>query len=224
MNDAIRDQLYYRVVEDIRERLARTHSLEKKLIRILRFFYGSINIVYTFEQQKKNIKQYVTPFGWVRYGLKILGRYDDDYWTHPFQHPRNWYRAFRGTGRASSEDFSNLDSYFDEKDASFDAMASIYKTGFRPARDHAYGPGVYRSPNPNYLHRGYTKAISVPTSDGMKNYKFMLQVSVNPDGVKFKSDDVWVVPKAEHIRPYVILIKVVTTETSNSSSSSCSLS
>lgn len=46
-------------------------------------------------------RSYHQPTGWIRYGFKVLGKYEDDQWLHPFQHPGNWYRAFHGTGRAA---------------------------------------------------------------------------------------------------------------------------
>ena len=38
-------------------------------------------------------REYRQPSGWTRYGLKVLGKYDDDKWLDPFQDPGNWYRA-----------------------------------------------------------------------------------------------------------------------------------
>lgn len=154
---------------------------------------------------------YTSPAGWARYGLKVLGKYSNgDSWLHPFKDPGNWYRAFHGTGRASSDDFSKSNQSFDKQYACVDAMGSIYKTGFRKARVHAYGEGVYCSPDPTFPERGYVGDVEFDTQQGKKKFKCMLQVAVNPDTVIFTSDKgIWVVPEPEDIRPYGILIKEV---------------
>ncbi|CAF1034246.1 unnamed protein product [Rotaria sordida] len=98
-------------------------------------------------------KRYFQPALWTRYGLNVIGKYEDgDTWLHPFLDPGNWYRAFHGTGNARSEDFGHADQSFDEQFASVDAVANIYKKGFKTARIAVYGAGVYCSPNPKGLY------------------------------------------------------------------------
>lgn len=151
---------------------------------------------------------YTQAAGWTRYGLKVMGKYEDDSWLHPFQNPKNWYRAFHGTRRATSADFENKNLSEDKQYACVDALSSIYQTGFRCARVVAYGPGVYCSPDPTFPERGYVGTVSLDTKSGKKDFKCMLQVAVNPDGVRLTSDKrIWVVPDPKDIRPYGILIK-----------------
>jgi len=151
---------------------------------------------------------YTQPAGWTRYGLKVLGKYDNDYWLHPFQHPQNWFRAFHGTGSATNDDFDNNNQVADQRYAPVDALSSIYRTGFRLARVKAYGPGVYCSPNPLVPENDYVRKVPVETENGTKYYKCMLQVAVHPDGVTFhRNNSVWVVADPKNIRPYGILIK-----------------
>ncbi len=154
---------------------------------------------------------YISPAGWTRYGLKVLGKYNNgDKWLDPFGDPMNWYRAFHGTGRASADDFNKSKQSFDQKYASVDAMASIHKTGFRMARVDYYGAGVYCSPDPTFPEQGYVSDVECDTKQGKKKFRCMLQVAVNPDGVKFTSDKkIWVVQKPEDIRAYGILIKEI---------------
>ncbi|CAF3623991.1 unnamed protein product [Rotaria socialis] len=154
-------------------------------------------------------QKYTSPAGWTRYGLKVRGKYSNgDNWLHPFQDPGNWYRAFHGTGRASAADFNKSKQSFDQQYAPVDAIASIYKTGFRPARVAAFGSGVYCSPDPTFPEKGYVGVVQCDTQQGRKNFKCMLQVAVSPDGVTFASDNsIWVVSNPEDIRPYGILIK-----------------
>jgi hypothetical protein len=179
-------------------------------------------------------KSYTTPRGWTRYGLKVLGNFADDYWLYPFQDPKNWYRAFHGIGREKSQDFSQNAQLSDEQYASVNATTNIFFDHFRQAgsylsglarwalttpmdpdhckaRNHHYGEGVYCSPNPDFPEQdGYVDTVSFDTKQGTKKYKCMLQVAVNPDGVKFTEDEnIWVVPDPKDIRPYGILIKEV---------------
>ena len=153
-------------------------------------------------------KVYTQAAGWTRYGLKVIGRYKDDSWLHPFQGPNNWYRAFHGTGNATNADFGDKKLPSDANFACVDALANIYESGFRPARVDAFGPGVYCSPNPKFPENGYVRSVPLDTQNGKKNFKCMLQVAVNPDGVTFHyNNEIWVVADPKDIRPYGILIK-----------------
>ena len=136
----------------------------------------------------ERIQPYRSPAGWTRYGLKVLDKYSDgNQWLHPFGDPRNCYRAFHGTGRASANDLNKSNQPFDRQFASVDALASIHKTGFRKARVTKYGEGVYCSPDPTFCERGYVEEVQMNTLYGQKKYRYMMQVAVNPDGVKIKT-------------------------------------
>ena len=151
-------------------------------------------------------KEYIQPTGWVRYGLKVLNKYPDKKWLQPFQDPGNWYRVYHGTGSVDSRnDIPGCDGY--KKMTSIDAMANIYKRGFLMGKVTAWGPGVYCSPNPNF--RGYDGRWEIDTMKGTKTYEYKLQCAVDPDDVRFCSNDVWIANKPESIRPYGILIKEV---------------
>ncbi|CAF0722673.1 unnamed protein product [Adineta steineri] len=155
---------------------------------------------------------YIQPAGWTGYGLRVLGKYKDgDTWLDPFLHSANWYRAFHGTKNARPEDFGRSDGCIDERYAPIDAMLNIYQNGFEKARTAAYGPGVYCSPDPQWLENSYYVAtVEIDTKQGKKKYKCMLQVATNPDGVQFTPDnEIGVVSNPEDIRPYGILIKEV---------------
>lgn len=152
---------------------------------------------------------YNLPCGWTRYGLKVLGKYPDDYWLRPIQNGSNWYKAYHGTGNAQPVDFKDSKKTIDAEFAPVDALASIFTTEFRTARIAVHGAGVYCSPNPSFPESGYTSEIPLNTKTGKKTFKCMLQVAVNPDGVKIATNDIWVVPDPKDIRPYGILIKEI---------------
>ena len=143
-----------------------------------------------------------------KYIQRLLVGHNSDYWLDPFQHPQNWYRAFHGTGNAQNSDFDEKDQSSDTQFMPVDALASIYQSGFRTARNAAYGQGVYCSPNPKFPESGYIRAVSIEIKNDKKSYKCMLQVAVNPDGVAFHTNnEIWVVGDPKNIRPYGILIK-----------------
>lgn len=169
------------------------------------------DVKYTFNVGPPGREQvYTPPAGWTRYGLKVLGKYADDRWLHPFQHANNWYRAFHGTGHAQKSDFGDKNQSIDINFAPVDAAGNIYKTGFRQARVAVYGEGVYCSPDPKVPENGYVRPVSLETQQGTKKYICMLQVVVNPDGVAVHCDNkIWVVADVANIRPYGILIKEV---------------
>ena len=157
-------------------------------------------------------KTYIPPTGWTRYGLKVLGKYQDgDRWLEPFKDPQNWYRAFHGTGRAQKEDFHHSEHFSDSQYASVDAVASIYEKEFRLARVHYHGSGVYCSPDPKFPENGYVTPVELDTEYGKKKFICMLQVAVNPNSVKMVPTDenIWIVPNPQDIRPYGILIKEI---------------
>jgi len=162
-----------------------------------------------FQVGPANMKrEYTQPTGWTRYGLKVLGKYNDDKWLHPFNDAGNWWRAFHGTKRAQ---VYNVDPA--------DAMANIHNNGFLPAQRAAYGPGVYCSPKPPTAE-GYAAEVTMDIQDNnngniqtqRKKFKFMLQVAVKPGANTLtpRSDDnVWSVQNKDDIRAYGILIKEV---------------
>ncbi|CAF3882566.1 unnamed protein product, partial [Rotaria sp. Silwood1] len=55
--------------------------------------------------------------------------------------------------------------------------------------------------------------VKLNTKMGEKVFKIMLQVAVNPDGVRVANEDIWVVQQPEDIRTYGILIKEIHSNT-----------
>eukprot|EP01083_Nonionella_stella_P252403 869677_1 len=141
-------------------------------------------------------REYTQPSGWTRYGLKVLGKYGDDKWLHPFNDAGNWWRAFHGTKNAAVYNVNPAD-----------AMANIHNNGFQPAINAAYGPGVYCSPKPptaeGYAH---ITPMNIRGNNGQlvqKNFKFMLQVAVKPGPntlTPLSDNNVWSVINKHDIR------------------------
>ncbi len=162
-------------------------------------------------------KAYYQPKGWVRYGLKVTGKYKndlnqvDDTWITPFQHPNNWYRAFHSTNQA--------------------AFRPIVDNGFNPSSKGKLGAGVYVSPfveycNGNYQGciTSYQGCITIPIEDGTeKRVSCVFQCAVRSvqrsgfpmgaagvqHGYDPAEDAEWLVTNPSHVRPYGILLKEV---------------
>ena len=143
-------------------------------------------------------KQYITPKGWTRIGLKVRGKYVDDEWLSPFAHAKNWYRSYHGTG--INEGASILKGNFIFK-------ISDGRNGTRAA----YGPGIYNSPDIDTA-RKYSKPVTIQTKAGSKRYYFVLMVAVNPATLnktrkRGAPKNIWIAPSPSDIRPYGILLQ-----------------
>ncbi|ETO32341.1 hypothetical protein RFI_04776 [Reticulomyxa filosa] len=146
-------------------------------------------------------RTYQQPTGWTRYGLKVLGKYENDTWLHPFRNTGNWWRGYHGTGHAYCENVTSLN-----------ALASIYKTKFKKARNAAYGHGVYCSPKPAFYEPGnsYLGRGTINLVQGTKNFEFMFQVAVKPGADTLTSAstaNIWAVQNVDDIRVYGILVR-----------------
>jgi hypothetical protein len=156
-------------------------------------------------------RSYYQPKGWVRYGLKVTGKYKndrgevDDTWITPFQHANNWYRAFHSTHQ--------------------EVFRPVVDGGLRASGGGCkLGAGVYVSPFIEYAGGPYSKyksEITIPLDDGTeKKVNCAFQCAVKsiqksdfkmPGGERFGYDPSdhaeWLVEDASHVRPYGILIR-----------------
>jgi len=143
-------------------------------------------------------RTYSQPSGWSRYGLKVLGKYEEDTWLHPFRHDGNWYRAFHGTARSQEPTT---------------APKKIVADGFRASSGGKLGAGVYVSPSISYVGENYCPTLQLETTSGKKTFKFMLQVAVCPSSLKKEgfpdgsgTNQEWT-SEPGGVRPYGLLIK-----------------
>ena len=155
-------------------------------------------------------RAYYQPKGWVRYGLKVTGKYKndlnqvDDTWITPFQHPNNWYRAFHSTHQAAFRPFVD--------------------NGFKSSIGGKLGAGVYVSPFVEYCNGDYRGCITIPIEGGTeKTVSCVFQCAVKSvkssgfpmaaAGVQHGYDPAehaeWLVENPSHVRPYGILLKEV---------------
>jgi hypothetical protein len=128
---------------------------------------------------------YRRPSGWLRYALKVAGKYPSDTWLGSTNGPGEWPVSYHGTGKQNAE--------------------SIAEVGYRLAHgiNFAYGRGIYSSPN-HTTAVGYAKEFLFQG----KRYKVILQNRVNPTNLyRVPTIDYWISPKDEDLRPYGLCIK-----------------
>ena len=148
--------------------------------------------------------EYSRPYGWKRFAIKVVGRYEDDDWLGPNgirteEVPGEWPVSYHGTNVASA----NL----------------ILGTGIKAGPRARFGKGVYTSPSLELVEKLYAQEF---THKG-KSYKIVLQNRVNPDqrnghlqiipaSQTGTGADYWLSPAQDSadVRPYGILIREVT--------------
>lgn len=145
---------------------------------------------------------YNRPYGWKRFAVKVLGKYENDAWLGPDgertdQAPGEWPVSYHGTNMSSAN--------------------MIVKEGYQPGPRALYGKGIYSSPSLEMVERFYAKEFD---HQG-KTYKIALQNRVNPDqgaghleiipaSVTEAGADYWLSPAHNSdVRPYGILIREV---------------
>ena len=148
------------------------------------------DIVDRGERLTRGSLEYHRPYGWKRYAIKVVGKYEDEVWLGSNNSPNEWPVSYHGTGH--------------------DAATSIAQSGYNLTKHKrfTYGYGIYTTPE-------ISMAILYARSfiyNGQE-YLVVLQNRVNPRNVKktFKDEngvgEFWLSPTEADIRPYAICIK-----------------
>ncbi len=155
---------------------------------------------------------YNPPEGWIRYGLNVVGKYDNgnDDWLAFDNRKGEWCIAYHGVAQGQTS--NNV-----KKVVGLIATSNLKKglgQGYKDYDDCRHkgqkvGEGVYCTPNPNVtIEDGYAGIAEV---NGERYYMaFMLRVK--PDKIRCakEKEDYWVLNGTDdEIRPYGILIKKV---------------
>lgn len=86
------------------------------------------------ENEIRGNKPYYPPIGWIGFGLKVKGKYENDLWMGNFNTPGEWCIAYHGVGRGrSSDEIKRI-------------IGLIYKTRFKPGpgQAHSHCSDIYR--------------------------------------------------------------------------------
>ena len=161
--------------------------------------------------EKRGGLDYIPPTnGWVGYGLKVWGKYDNgnNDWLSYNGNKNEWAIAYHGVG-------SKLGCSVEQ------AANNIIKGGFKAGSGQAFqydddfmhpgqkvGVGVYCSPDPKVMEE-YAKYSIINGGNG-KNYMLGFMMRVKPDKIRYsiKQKDYWVLNgTTDEMRPYRIMIK-----------------
>jgi hypothetical protein len=137
-------------------------------------------------------RPYYPPQGWIGYGLKVLGKYDNgnNDWLDYRGINGEWCVAYHGASQKINHNYSQMRN---DDDANHPGQK--------------IGEGVYCSPKPNVLDNegGVVQANN-------KKYKIGFMLRVKPDKIRIakSNPDYWVLNgDSSEIRPYRILIKEI---------------
>ena len=154
-------------------------------------------------------EEYYPPQGWLGFGLKVIGRYDNgnDNWLAHDNNPNEWAVAYHGLGTRLIPQLEKV-------------VENIIKGGFKTGprqkfknslteKGEKVGTGVYCSPKPEVMEH-YAKHSKTETVIEGKKYMMGFMMRVKPDKINKPVDepDYWVLNgTTDEMRPYRILIK-----------------
>ena len=161
--------------------------------------------------EKRGGFDYIAPEGWIGFGLKVTGKFDNgnDDWLAADGNPNEWAVAYHGVGSGIN---NNLE----------DIANKIAKGGLKAGNGQFYehnedrfhpgnkvGRGVYCSQDPNVLEYYANQARSNTKVNG-NQYMIGFMLRVKPDKIRSPKEkpDYWVLNgTTDEIRPYRILVK-----------------
>ena len=148
--------------------------------------------------------KYERPYGWERFALNVVGKYEDDMWLGP-----NGIRTESAVGEWPV-------SYHGTRKSEIDSVKKIIGEGFKIGPRVKFGPGVYTSPSLTMVTKYYAKTITITN----KEYNFVLQSRVDPKSVRIERRekygcDYWISPEGGAVRAYGIILKEIGSQPSS---------
>ena len=160
-----------------------------------KFDYDFTNQVDDGKKYYRGGYEYQRPYGWKRYAIKVLGRFENDKWLGEkglrfHSSEGEWPVSYHGTGESAS--------------------GSIAQDGYRLSKGKRfkYGSGIYSTPSIQVA----AKYANVFNHKG-KKYKLVFQNRVCPSNLKIVDaqttgvGEYWLQPRENFIRPYGICIQ-----------------
>ncbi|XP_067282220.1 uncharacterized protein [Pseudorasbora parva] len=198
--------------QEIQEFESASFSLRKELFVISDdFFDPKFDFDFTnmsepeYDACVRGDEPYKRPYGWMRFALNVQDKYPDgnawlgtDGWRS-HSAPGEWPVSYYGT------DFQGAEGIIRSQYIAGDGL-------------HAYGRGIYSSPDINVADV-FAQTNFTSQKNG-KTYKVIMQNRINPEKREIKNKDIWLVPIPEgtsakkekeivesSIRPYGLLLK-----------------
>ena len=165
-----------------------------------KFDYDFTNVSDDGTEYYRGGKRYYRPYGWMRFGLNVLGKYNDDDWLGEYRNrtestPGEWPVAYHGLKNNP------------------EAVDSIARGGFDSGRSEraVFGKGIYSAPSIEVVAEHFAESFTA--EDGV-TYKLVYQNRVSTKGLKREQGmhgEYWLQKNDRLIRPYGLCFKVVST-------------
>ena len=161
--------------------------------------------------EKRGGYDYIPPNGWIGFGLKVFGKYDNgnNDWLACNGREGEWPIAYHGACiRNTSNEIKEIVKIIIEQN-----LKPGSGQGYRDSNDvkhpgNKVGVGVYCTPKPSIME-GYAGTLEVKNH----KYKVAFMLRVKPDKIRYSNPDIWVLNGGNgdfsEIRPYRFLIKKV---------------
>jgi len=146
----------------------------------------------TGDHQRRGGMSYYQPnSNWQRYGLRVLGIFEDDKWIDMDEAKGGWAVAFHGS-----------------------VGGNEHKGVFNTSTTHANKKATNKStpiPNPAiYFYMDVEKCPKSRSSVGGQNYEVAFQCRIHPDHIwEIGSDTIIAVDSSTWVRPYGVVVKKV---------------
>jgi hypothetical protein len=161
--------------------------------------------------EKRGGYDYIPPNGWIGFGLKVLGKYDNgnNDWLACNGRAGEWPIAYHGACiRNSSDEIKQIVKTIIEENLKPGAGQGYRNSDDVKHPGNKVGVGVYCSPQPSTME-GYAGTLEV---NGHK-YKVAFMLRVKPDKIRYSDPNIWVLNGGNgdfsEIRPYRFLIKKI---------------
>merc|ERR1712224_759525 len=103
------------------------------------------------DSYKRGGVAYTRPYGWKRFAIRVLGKFESDAWLGSANKPGEWAVSYHGTRDSAAKSIA---------DGGYD---------LGKGKRFLYGKGIYSSPNP-----AVAEAYAIPFVHGGRRYKVML--------------------------------------------------
>ena len=174
------------------------------------------------ENEKRGGFDYIPPKGWMGFGLKVLGMYDNgnDDWIALDGRKGEWAVAYHGLSARGGNVENAVNNIYTKGykigkaqacsgDQNINTKYKFDKNVDKEDHSKTVGVGVYCSPDP-YVMEDYASQADVKANVFGKRYLMGFMMRVKPDKIRISSStpDYWVLDgTAKEMRPYRIMVK-----------------
>ena len=176
------------------------YYIDDRSLLDVKYDYDFTNVRDDGTEYYRGGKRYYPPYGWKRFGLNVLGKYDEDDWLGEYGNrtestPGEWPVAYHGLKNNP------------------EAVDSIARGGYNSGRSVrvVFGKGIYSAPSIEVAAEHFAESFTA--EDGV-TYKLVYQNRVSTEGLEREQGrhgEYWRQKNDRLIRPYGLCFKVVYT-------------